>query len=823
MRALEFNQLRRPSEQPVSTGGGYALAVIALISCSMLIYEILLTRISALRLFFHFGFLIISNCLLGIGASGTMISLCQDTWRRRPRFWIFLFCALYVLSLPLTYAFLRNFPIPYNLSFMRIADLARFSIYNFFTALPFFFAGTVVGLILTFNARRINIVYFADLAGAGMGCLLVPFLLERYGAGGSIAFVSILALLGAMVAYSFRHRKLIIISGACLVAIAFALMPDIDRRFPIPGKDLLDFTDELRLLISESPQYSKWGANCRIDLIDLPEEERFIFGRGRNRSGLPPLPEEKLILQDGSSVTPIINFSDHPEALDVVERSMYTAALQLKERPSVLVIGPGGGVELWGAKLHNARLIKGVELNEPIVDIHRNILPEYSRNLLNDPRVELIHGEGRSDLMRDHNTYDIIMMTFISTYTAMSSGAYVLAESYLYTCEAFENMYNHLENGGVLQIIWGTGTTETLRLLSTMHSILNDQNAQDFPQSVICLRTKYETEILFKKGIFTEDEVRRVSRFARDVGLDVLYLPNRSFGTIIETFVRAKDKTGFINDCSVNISPITDDKPYFFFLSRWPNPLRLKEYKWELYASFLGNPMFLLFQLGISVTLSVGLIMIPLVFFSRKGIRRKGARHFLVYFACLGLGFIAIEIALMQKFTLFLGLPLYSITVTLFSILIFTGLGSLLSAKWFHPHDAKVWVIPFGLTIWIGILTALYPLLMNSCIHYLLPARMAITVGLLAPIGLLLGVPFAYGIRMVDRCNSALVPWAWAVNGCCTVVGAILTVVLSMNFGFNKTLMAALMIYMVGFAALQKAPSTPEDSELPEPALQAVE
>jgi len=765
----------------------------------MLIYEILLTRISALRLFFHFGFLIISNCLLGIGASGTMISIFQDSWRRRSRFWLRLFLVLYFISLIFTYVFLLSFHIPYNLSFLRFTDLVRFSCYNAVTALPFFFAGTVIGLILTFHADRINTVYFADLAGAGLGCMLVPFLLAKFGAGGSIVFLCIMVLTAGAFLSPFRHRRTVIAMGAGLVFFGLALMPFIDRWFPIPGKDMLDFTDEVRLPISRIPEFSRWGANCRIDLIDLPEESRFIFGRGSNRAGLPPLPDEKLILQDGCSITPIVDFSDHPEALEIIERSLYTTALQLKEQPRVLIIGPGGGVELWAARMHQARYIKGVELNEPIIEIHRKIVPDYSKDLLGDPRVELVHGEGRSALMRDDSNYDVIQMTFISTYTAMSSGAYVLAESYLYTREAFQAMYDHLEGGGMLQIIWSTGTTETLRLLSTMHSILNTREAADFPYSVICLRSKHEIEILLKKGRFTEAEVSRIQRFARSAGFNVLYLPYRSFGTIFETFIRVEDKAAFARECSTDISPISDDKPYFFFFSRWPNLLRLTNYKWNLYTAFPGNPLFLLFQLGISTMLSIGLIVAPLLFLKRKLGRQDQTRRFLIYFACLGLGFIAIEIALMQKFTLFLGLPLYSITVTLFSILLFTGLGSLLSRNLFYAFDRRVWLVPLGLVALISLLIGVYPFLMNNLIQSPLGARIALTVVLLAPIGLLLGVPFAYGIRIVDRCNPALIPWAWAVNGCCTVIGAILTVILSMNLGFNITLLFALLLYLVGF------------------------
>ncbi|UCD56133.1 MAG: hypothetical protein JSV16_09825, partial [Candidatus Hydrogenedentota bacterium] len=235
----------------------------------------------------------------------------------------------------------------------------------------------------------------------------------------------------------------------------------------------------------------------------------------------------------------------------------------------------------------------------------------------------------------------------------------------------------------------------------------------------------------------------------------------------------------------------------------WPNPFSITRHRWEPVSPYTPvSILFILSQLGLSTFLSVVLIVLPLVIFSRKGIQRTGFKRFLVYFAGLGLGFIFIEVAAMQKLTLFLGHPLYSITVTLFSVLVFTSLGSLLSARWFHPPDRRVWLVPSGLAILLISFIFISPQLVASCIRFPLPVRIALAVCVLAPISLLLGVPFAYGIRLLNRWNPSIIPWAWAVNGCCTVIGAILTAILSMNFGFNAVLISAIVIYLVAFAAL---------------------
>ncbi len=785
-----------------ATASLFSLAVIGLVSCSMLTYEILLTRISALRLLFHFGFLIISNALLGIGASGTLISICQETWKERPRFWIALFSFLYLVSLVLTYAFLLTFQIGYTLQLWRFADFSRFFTYNLVAALPFFFGGTVVGTILTFNAEQVNTVYFFDLAGAGLGCLLCPFLLSKYGAGGCFVLLALLALMATVVAVPPKRKKAVVTAGIVVGVLGIWLLPTFDKQFPVPGKDLLDFTDKVRMPIARVPDFSQWSSNSRVDLVPVADKDRFIFGRGNKTAGLPPIPEEKIILQDGSAGTFILNFSEHPECLKIIERSMFSVSMQLKERPRVFVLGVGGGNDLWAAEIHEASAVKGVELNQSVLDVHRKVLPTYSRTLLDDPRIHLVCAEGRNALTADTDTYDIIQMTGLDTWTALVSGAYVLAENYLYTREAIESMYARLAEGGILQISRIPGPSESLRLVSNIYSAFEAEGIPNFSDSIICIRNPHVIAVLVKKGLFTADEVNRTARFVREVGLEPVYLPGRSFGTLVETFIRTKDKHAFIRQCKTDISPTTDDRPYFFFFNKWRNPLSSTRNMRDIEPAYPMSTSFILWQLGVSAMLSVAFIVLPLVVFERKGIRRTRFKRFLVYFAGLGFGFIAVEIVAMQKLTLFLGHPLYSITVTLFSVLVFAGLGSLVSVRWFHPPDRRVWLVPLGLALLLVLFIFLSPRLVSSCIGLPLPARIAITVGVLAPISLLLGVPFAYGIRLLNRWNPSLIPWAWAVNGCCTVIGSILTVILSMNFGFNAVMLVAILTYQVAFAVL---------------------
>lgn len=797
---------------PQARIGLYLFVVIGTVSLSMLMYQLLLTRISALRLLFHFGFLAVSNCLLGIGAAGTMITIFQERWRRDPRRYIWVFCSLYLVSLALAWIFILNFHIPAPLDLHEPMQFLRFCVFNLVSAIPFIFSGAVVGMVLSFHAHAVNRLYFTDLLGASLGCLALPLVLGAFGAGGCFVLVATAALVATVVAAPPAHRRPLLALGAAGVAAALWLLPRLDALYPVPGKGELQLTATYTANLSEVTEYSKWSTNSRIDLVPIAPDRRTMVARGTKAAQLP-LPEMKFILQDGTAGTFIYNFSDDPRGLRAVELSLYSAAVRLKERPRTFIIGVGGGTDVWAAKMAHARYVKGVELNRPILDVHTEVLPHFSRVLLEDPNIHLVHGEGRSALMRDQQLYDVIQMTGVDTWTGLASGAYVLAENYLYTREAIENMYAHLDEGGLLQITRFALPAEALRLLSNLDAALHSMGAGDLADSVICLRTgDYLFAVLLKKGAFTAGEIEQVSEFTQEAGIVAVYLPGRASASPrnpAARFILSPDKQRFIDRFPKNITPITDDRPYFFNYAKWTVFPEETDVGGEPISLSQGDPSFILAQLLVSTLLAAGLIVLPLLGSRHRRFDTRFAPRFLVYFLGLGVGFIAIEVALMQKLTLLLGHPLYSITVTLFTILLFAGLGSLASANWFETSPRRVWMVPAGIALSLGLFVVLSPRLVDAVIGLPLPMRVAATVAAVAPTAFLLGVPLAYGIRLLNRMNPALVPWAWAVNGCLSVVGAVLTVVASMNLGFNAVLLGAATLYVLSFAALPRGAPQP--------------
>ncbi|HKP57594.1 MAG TPA: hypothetical protein VJV78_12775 [Polyangiales bacterium] len=774
----------------------YEVVSIGLIAGSMLMHEILLTRICALRLHFHFAYLVISNCLLALGAGGSLLALRQARWREAPRLWLGRFSAAYLVALICTYFALQQWPLPKELVLGDPLHLSSLLAFNLVGALPFGFAGIAIGMLLTFRVEHASRLYAVDLAAAAVGCFACPLLLRLFGAGGVFVCVVLLALLACAVIWPLTRVQLWAAAG--LGASLLALVPHFDALVPIPSKG--SGLRELTGGQSGQQILRAWTSNSRVDVeVAPPGFPAFIFMSGSNPSPIAPPSRWAHIAQDASAGTAIIDYSNDPNGLEPLKRSMYAASYRLMPRPRVLVIGLGGGNDVWAARAYGARSVRAIELNAPVIDVHRRLLRDYSRALLEDPGVEFVLGEGRSELMRDPRQYDVVQMSGIDTWTALASGAYVLAENYLYTREAIASMYQHLAPGGILQIARFAASMEAIRLVSNISSALEDFGVHDVEHSIIALATQDRMlALLLKKGRFSAADEASTRQFAALGGIRIEYLPSRPVPTMLDKFVRSPDKPSIIRDFKYNIEPTSDDRPYFFNFARWQRPLAAFDKVADIPAVSQGNPFFILTQLLVSVLLSAGLILLPLR--AARPAAGPGRTAFLGYFCALGMGFILIEIAVMQKLTLFLGQPVYSLTVSLFSLLVFTGMGSLLLAE--RAGQRSLWLWPLGIALYIAAWNALSAPLFASFMGAALGVRIALAVLFLAPLGMLLGVPFAYGLRLASERDPWLGPWAWGINGCSSVVGSILSVVLSMNFGFRVVLWSAAAIYVAGFAAL---------------------
>jgi hypothetical protein len=802
-----------PSSVPVRT-----LLGVALLSGALLMTELSLTRIFSVTMYYHFAFMAISIALFGLSASGVYVFLMRDRWKTvaTERLLVghaFTFTVVTVVAL----AVLVRMRVGLNYSPSNIALMTGVYLLS---ALPFFAGGATITLAITRLASNINAVYAADLLGAAAGCLFLMPALNVLGAPGAIVAA---ALMGA-------------VGGVCLSG------PGVPRRWMsaiaafgvlVIGASSLGWLDVSTTKGHENHPvlFSKWNSFSRIGVYDQPYG---AWSLSEKYTG--PLPDTHLMDIDSAAGTQILRFDGNLASVAYLQYELTALGYRLYGSPvdqpppssrpddeggfKALVIGTGGGRDLLSALVFGASRVDGVEINPIIVNaVMRERFRDYSGGVYERPEVRVNVEDGRSFVRRSNERYDIIQASLVDTWAATAAGAYALSENSLYTVEAFQDYLAHLSDRGVLSI--SRWVFDGLRLISLAQEAGAREGWNPADRLAIIQHDKVAT-FLLKKTPFTPAETAMLADTADRLGFAVLYLPGRTpriFGDTRDDYARlllAPDRRAFYRDYALDVTPTTDDRPFFFHTTRLANhsfvaPLaralgRHVDRPVNPGAWATGGLTALLVLLAISSTLIVLFIVGPLAVTSRAALQ-AGWFGSLAYFACLGGAFMLIEVALLQRFVLLLGHPVYSLTVTLFSLLVGTGLGSALSRRVGDARVARVammaCLVVAGLALVWG---SLLPPIVQFAIKWPLGLRIALAVGLMLPAGLLMGLPLPAGMRLLAASQPQLVPWAWGMNGALSVLGATLAVFIAMNWGFSATLACGASVYVVAAGLIRSRP-----------------
>ena len=763
-----------------------ALLGVGCVSAALLMIELALTRIFSVTMYYHFAFLAISIALFGLSASGVYVYVARKQLNRRSTesllaIHALIFAGAAVLSL----AALVRIRVGLNYSPSNLAKMI--AIYTL-AALPFFTGGAVISLAISRFSKRVNVVYGADLIGAAVGCLLLLPLMNRFGAPGVVLLA---ALLGSMAALLFAPRKAL---GQTALAAALAV--------GVPGGAQLLGTAPFDVSNTKGHDFdkvlfSKWNSFSRIAVYDRSHGDWSL-----SASYTGALPETRFMDIDSAASTPILRFNGDLSTVGYLRYELTGLAYHLmKEGFNALVIGPGGGRDLLTALVFGARQVEGVEVNPIIVnDVMLRQFKDFSGSIYANPRVKVAVDDGRSYVRRSDEHFDVIQASLVDTWAATAAGAYTLTENTLYTKEAFEDYLDHLSDRGMLTITrW---VFDGLRLVSLAQAACDTRGCSVRDQLAVVRQDRVAT-FLLKKTPFTPDEVARLHDISGKLGFTVLYAPGqRETNNEYAQLVLAPDRHAFYASYGKDVSPTTDDRPFFFNTTKIRDQFQTAFGRSMLFGNGLSALMTLM---AISLTFVVLFVVGPLVL---AGSELRGTHwpRWLLYFGLLGAGFMLIEVALLQRFVLLLGHPVYSLTVTLFSLLLGTGVGSLISQR---IGDAqllgRVQLVIVGI-VGVAILGifALPPIIVLaiSASHM---ARIALAVALIAPAGVLLGMPLPAGIRLMAVTHSELVPWAWGMNGALSVIGATLAVFLAMNWGFSITLLAGAAVYLMAAVLLRSS------------------
>lgn len=813
----ESLQTARPEQNPVDKPDTlrlrYGLGIGAM-AFAMLQLQIILIKVSSFLFWHHFAYAIISLALLGLGIAGTRLTVRLGN-------------TMPSLTLVTRHAFLFAVSIPMCFMIATRTGFRPLEIMNDPTqhlnllliyvalAIPFFFAGITLSAAMKRFSASANHLYAFDLTGAGLGCLLVFLLLRPLGA---IGLLLVTALSGLAASYLLgdvgprwkiaRHLSLVILAG--LLVAETGMSGELWSLTPSNAKDLQSirsrFPDKIRL------EYTQWDPVARID-ITAP----FEFDRPPEFSGVVSKHWENLrqeevgIFQDAAAGTPLYRFNcNYEQELPFMRGTLSSAAFEFLRFPKVLVIGAGGCPDCHAALANNAGEVIAVEINTGIVNALESArYREFGSCFLDFPNFKLVNAEGRHYIRRfDTADLDIIQLSGVDTFAALASGAYSLAESYLYTIEAMKDFYSRLSPNGVVCINrWiFDPPRETLRLTTTMHKALTDMNIPDPENHLFILGDNHWANTMMKKQAFSEEECRLLRDFADRWQYRVIYDPYEPQSNRFNEYLRgdAKSKAEMIDGYPMRIAPCTDNAPFFFQWYRWSSIFTKPDttgYGGYGITQFpIGNLIMVLTLLQITF-LAALFILLPLRSTAVKKISRKTI--FGLYFACLGTGFMFIEICLMQKLVLFLGHPSYSISISMFAMLIFAALGSAWSSRWAIRGSrigAIITVLIAGVLLSMTIITwGLDPLLGAS-----FPIRVLATILAIAPAAVMLGMPFPCAIRYLSATEGkTLIPWFWGVNGFFSVIGSVIAVLLAIMTGFNTVILVACGLYalaaIIGF------------------------
>ena len=776
---------------------GTLLAGIAATSAALLMTELALTRIFSVTMYYHFAFLAISIALFGLSASGVLVYVMRDRLSKAPTHG--LLCAGALLHAALTLVSLALL-VRIQIGLDSTPDnVVRLLAIYMLAALPFFAGGAVLSLAFARLTSRINMLYGADLLGAAAGCLALVPLMNQLGAPGVVIGAASLAGMAAVCFTPESRRRWTAYAVALLVGVPAALQ--VSNLAPFDVVYAKGNSEQGRLL------FSKWNSFSRVAVYNQRDPEVTLSPKF---SGEVALSVRMDI--DASAATPILRV-DQPARAAYLRYDVAAIAYRLAERPggfSALVIGPGGGRDILAALMFGARRVDGVEINPIIVnDVMLGAFRDYSGGIYLDPRVSIHVEDGRSFVRRSQSRFDVIQASLVDTWAATAAGAYTLTENSLYTTEAFGDYLDHLTDNGVLTITrW---TYDGLRLVSLAQDACA-RRGMDAAQHLAVVHALNFITLILKRSPFTEADVRRLQSAADDLGVSALYAPGAAepkvkerpemrSGTSIGDYRRlilARDRERFLAAYPFDVEATTDDRPFYF------HDTRLRKLR---FVPVFGDGLSALMTLfWISAVLVALFIVGPLLIGGDRP--RRGWSPWLAYFGALGAGFMLLEVALLQRFVLLLGHPVYSLTVTLFSLLLGTGLGSLLSRR--IPIE-RVRPLTVRVLVAAAIAAALSALLVAHVVDFAipwpLPARIAVAGATLIPLGVLLGFGLPGGMRLVDKARPEIVAWAWGMNGAFSVVGATLAIFIAMNWGFTITLSIATVVYLMAAAILATRPS----------------
>lgn len=769
------------------------LALIFGTSALAVVLQLLQSRILAVQFWHHLVYFVITLGFLGFAVSGTYLSVSRRISSISERAFLAVCLGGLALGIFVSRVVLAVLPNT-HFGFLDLGSMLPLTLAYVALMIPYFFAGLLVGGALRREPRAGGALYFASLAGSAAGCLLFVALITPLGATMLLQALFLSAALLALLLWRLAPRlRTISLLGVAAGTAALAILPIEPDR----GKQYWSFA-------GPTVEFSEWNPISRIDVL----------------ASLSPL--TKYITIDGDAWAPMYMHPLPPlVTLDTPHRdSLYAVAEPGPGR--VLVIGVGGGADVLTAKRHGARIVDAVEINPTTARLLTQEYGEFTGHLLSRDGVTLYNEDGRSFAARSPHRYDVIVLFAVDSLAASSTGAYVLMENYLYTLEAFRRYWQLLSDRGVLQISrWHhpNAPNETLRTFIQAYEAMAAEGIKDPGRHLAVIGDVGSekapfADVIISKQPLTQDRIDSLRRFAESKRFEVVYTHASlaaggalqrpgPFQRFAEAHTAGRQQT-FYREYPFNVAPVTDNDPFFFSYRRWTDvlPQRVTP-SVEYYDNIVGTkPLVLLIVLvGMSVVIAAALVLWPLIRLRDRHPVTGSDSPVLLFFALIGVGFMFIEISLIQRFVLLLGHPTYSMSVSLPSILLGAALGSYLSGRGRFGAATRVGIAMGGIVLAIAALEGGHESLVARVLPWGLPSRLAVVAGITAIFGLFMGIPFPTAVAALAR-QPHLISLGWTINGGTTVVASVLAIPVAMAWGFSAVLVTAAACYVSAWCLL---------------------
>lgn len=772
------------STEAGKTGWPQLYLGVAFTTLATLILELSLTRIFSVVFYYHFAFLAISIALFGLGAGGLFSYVVASRGGN-------IYRKLGMLAV------INSIAVLASLVFIltRAGELGNLTLAGvyFASALPFFFSGSVVSIAVAEGIKRVDRVYFFDLLGAAGGCLLLVPFLNYFGGPNTVISVSVLFAVSAAIWYNLagtsRYR-----AGAVLLALVFVALMAFNGK-----SHFIDIRYAKGHRIAQEA-FVRWNPISRIGLVNPNSSDPEIVIDADASTGIPRFDLRHLTESERANL-----LHEGPGFPYMIRPGAKT-----------LVIGPGGGWDVARSLTGGSKDVTAVEIN-PIIahTIMQQRFAELSHQLYFRPEVHLFVEDGRSFVRRSPEKYQVLQATLVDTWASTAAGAFALSENNLYTTDAFRDYLSHLTNDGLMVFTrWGfEPPRESLRLLSLAIEALGQMGENDAWRHVVVLRDHaqninafgaLDTVLIFRKPL-DDAGIANVKSALAQTHLRALYIPGDPPSNEFGQLLRTSNPQAFWQNYRYNVAPVDDDRPFFFYTVQ-PRDILNFLAQGGLSADYkINRALPLLFEVvAISVLAIVLVLAFPPFLLGDRLPAEKGVRGFLLYFVYIGAGYILIQVALIQKFVLFLGHPTYALTVIIFSMLISSGLGSFWSRRFVGESNdtGRLGAVLIGVALTVTALAFLAAPVSEFGVGLPLPVKALITVCMIAPAGFLMGMPFPTGLARLEKTFPQAVRWAWALNAAASVFGSAAAICLAIYIGLRATVLTGALLYLCALSVL---------------------